>query len=210
MNAAFLELPEEKRGRIVNSGYEVFARYEYKRASTEEIALKAGISKGLLFYYFHDKKTFYGYLFECAAERIKANVVDEGFDSVTDFFDLCAYASERKYRLLAESPYIMDFIVRAYYAMLETGSEAVKEKVARETKNLYFNYFAHVDTSKFREEMNPEEVFRMLTWMTDGFLHERQRMGQSVDLGEVMEQFRRWSAYFRRMAYKPEFQQTGD
>ena len=207
MNAAFLELPEEKRTRIVNAGYEVFARYEYKRASTEEIALKAGISKGLLFYYFHDKKTFYGYLFERAAERIKANVVDEGFEGITDFFELCAYASERKYRLLMESPYIMDFIVRAYYALLETGSEAIKKQVELETANLYVNYFAHVDTSRFREGMNPEEVFRMMTWMTDGFLHERQRAGQKIDLAEVMEQFRRWSVYFKRMAYKDEFQE---
>lgn len=59
MNQQFFALPEEKRLRIIKAGFQVFAQNEYKRASTELIARKAGISKGLLFYYFHNKKSFF-------------------------------------------------------------------------------------------------------------------------------------------------------
>ncbi|MFR3292703.1 MAG: TetR/AcrR family transcriptional regulator [[Clostridium] innocuum] len=52
----FEELSQEKQRRIIDAGMEVFGRYEYKKANTEDIAVKAGISKGLLFYYFKDKK----------------------------------------------------------------------------------------------------------------------------------------------------------
>ena len=54
MNDKFFSLPEEKQQSIINAAMEVFACYDYKHASTDLIASKAGISKGLLFYYFQD------------------------------------------------------------------------------------------------------------------------------------------------------------
>ncbi|WP_432764423.1 TetR/AcrR family transcriptional regulator [Hungatella hathewayi] len=56
MNEQFYDLPQEKQMRIINAGLEVFSKNDYKHAVTDEIARKAGISKGLLFYYFHNKK----------------------------------------------------------------------------------------------------------------------------------------------------------
>ncbi len=52
MNEKFYQLSEEKQLRILNAAMEVFGLHEYKRASTDVIAAKAGVSKGLLFYYF--------------------------------------------------------------------------------------------------------------------------------------------------------------
>lgn len=49
MNDRFKELPEEKQMAILNAAMEVFAKYDYKKASTDLIAAKAGVSKGLLF-----------------------------------------------------------------------------------------------------------------------------------------------------------------
>ena len=55
VNEKFFALPEEKRRRIVNAAMEAFGKNEYKRASTDDIAARAGISKGLLFHYFGSK-----------------------------------------------------------------------------------------------------------------------------------------------------------
>ncbi len=49
MNEAFFALEEEKQRAVFNAAMEVFSRWEYKRASTDLIAAKAGVSKGLLF-----------------------------------------------------------------------------------------------------------------------------------------------------------------
>ncbi len=59
-------LPEEKKVQIMNAAFEVFGNNEYKRASTDLIAARAGISKGLLFYYFKSKKELYLYLLSYA------------------------------------------------------------------------------------------------------------------------------------------------
>jgi len=205
INARFLELPNEKQRKIINTGFEVFAKNEYKRASTEEIAAKAGISKGILFYYFHDKKTFYAFLFEQAVVKMKGYVIDEHIEKIDDFFDLCTYAAERKYRMLSESPYIMDFIVRAFYAQREAVPENINQKFLEESSNVFGTYFKRINLSKFRDDTNPEEIYRMLTWMVDGYMHERQRTGENIELDDIMEKFRLWSAYFKRMSYKEEY-----
>lgn len=57
----FEKLPCEKQIEIINAAIEVFGRNEHKKASTEEISRRAGISKGMLFYYFKDKKSLYIY-----------------------------------------------------------------------------------------------------------------------------------------------------
>ena len=59
INEKFYMLPKEKQQIIINAGLECFGQYGYQKANTERIALKAGISKALLFHYFINKKNFY-------------------------------------------------------------------------------------------------------------------------------------------------------
>ena len=56
MNEKFFSLPIEKQEAIINAGYRVFSENSYKKSPMSEIADAAGISKSLLFYYFHNKK----------------------------------------------------------------------------------------------------------------------------------------------------------
>lgn len=77
MNPRFRELPEEKQLAILNAAMEVFAKYDYPKASTDLIAAKARVSKGLLFYYFHNKKELYFAVYHYALETVTQAVVDE-------------------------------------------------------------------------------------------------------------------------------------
>lgn len=46
----------EKKNRIVQAGYEMFAKKGYYNTNTAEIAKAAGVSTGIVYGYFHDKK----------------------------------------------------------------------------------------------------------------------------------------------------------
>ena len=46
----------EKKNRIVQAGYEMFAQKGYYNTNTAEIAKAAGVSTGIVYGYFHDKK----------------------------------------------------------------------------------------------------------------------------------------------------------
>ena len=68
MNEKFFSLPEAKQQAIINAGYRVFSQNSYKNSPMSEIAESAGISKSLLFHYFHNKKDLYLFLWEKCAE----------------------------------------------------------------------------------------------------------------------------------------------
>ena len=68
MNEKFFSLPIEKQEAIINAGYRVFSENSYKKSPMSEIADAAGISKSLLFYYFHNKKELYLFLWENCAQ----------------------------------------------------------------------------------------------------------------------------------------------
>ena len=96
----FESLPEQRREAIVSAAVEAFGKNDYKGASTEDIARRAGISKGLLFFYFKNKKELYLYLMEHLMEKVSDLVVDDAFYEIDDFFELLVYAAETKRKVL--------------------------------------------------------------------------------------------------------------
>lgn len=204
MNQAFFALPEEKRQRILNAALEVFAKHEYKKASTDDIAAKAGISKGLLFYYFHNKKELYLYLFRYANETVSRAAREANLREVTDFFEMLEKGAQAKSGILERSPYLLDFTVRSFYSAQEEISSEIAAAYQEKVGSAFPDYFSHIDFSKFREGVDPAYLFRMLAWMTDGYMHEARQKGIPVDAGKVMEEFRRWSQMFRKMVYREE------
>ena len=56
MNEKFFALPKQKQNAIINAGYRVFSQNSYRKSPMSEIAGEAGISKSMLFHYFHNKK----------------------------------------------------------------------------------------------------------------------------------------------------------
>lgn len=75
----FLNLPEEKRQRIIDEALSEFARYPYHQASLSRIVRRAGIAKGSVYQYFEDKFDLYMHLLELTAEA-KLKYIDRELD----------------------------------------------------------------------------------------------------------------------------------
>lgn len=206
MNDKFYSLPQEKQRSIINAATEVFGKNEYKKASTDLIASKAGVSKGLLFYYFKNKKELYLYVYDYLVEKMTNVVSGSGYLEITDFFELLEYFSRIKYSILEEIPSIMDFAMRAFYSDREAVSEDLNDINTQMKLNLYQTYFSHVDYSKFIDEADPYKVYEMIIWMGDGYLHEYQISHLSWSLDELMEEFKSWMRLLRKALYKEEYQ----
>ena len=69
----FESLPPERKEAILAAGIEAFGLRDYKDARTQDIARRAGISKGLLFFYFRNKREFYFHLVNCELPHRKDN-----------------------------------------------------------------------------------------------------------------------------------------
>nr|WP_288886191.1 TetR/AcrR family transcriptional regulator [uncultured Blautia sp.] len=205
MNEKFQSLSQEKQQAVINAAMEVFGKNEYKRASTDLIAAKAGISKGLLFYYFRNKKELYLYIYNCLIETMQEQILDEKFKEITDFFDLLRYATTLKVQILERYPFILDFAMRAFYSEKEDVSDELKNVNTMQEDVLFQLCFGHIDTSKFKEEVEPFKVYKMLRWMGDGYIHDVQMSGAEFQLDEMMKEFEEWMDMFQMLVYKDEF-----
>ena len=87
MNEKFLKLPEEKQRKIIYAAIRVFAEKEYRYASTDRMAELAGISKGLLFFYFKNKKSLYLYVYDHLIGLIVRQLEDMDFKEEHDFLN---------------------------------------------------------------------------------------------------------------------------
>lgn len=205
MNEKFLELPREKQLRIINAGMEYFGKYGYQKAVTDDIAARAGISKGLLFYYFHNKKSFYMYLYQQCEDILKEYIADNQINQMTDFFDIMSYGAEKKMELLNDYPYMMNFILKAFYSQTAILQEDVNQMIHESMNDVFEKYFYNVDFSRFKDDVDPRKIYEMLTWMSEGYLLDKQRLPQPISIEEMIEEFNEWKDILRRMCYKEEY-----
>ena len=183
----------------------VVARSQGNYASTDDIAAKAGISKGLLFYYFRNKQSLYLYLYDYALEQVRGQVLRQKLDGVTDFFELMHIGARAKLELLTRCPYLLEFSIRAFYSRGEAVSDAVQARLNGDLTGSFAQYFSNIDFSKFRPGVDPAQLLRMLTWMTEGYMNEKQRAGVPLRLEDILADYSGWEEMFRKIAYKEEY-----
>ena len=49
------------------------------------------------------------------------------------------------------------------------------------------------------------QLLRMLTWMTEGYMNEKQRAGVPLRLEDILADYSGWEKMFRKIAYKEEY-----
>lgn len=67
-SSTFLNLPNEKREKLMNKFYDEFSKNSYREASISKIVADLKIAKGSIYKYFENKQDLYFYLIECAAQ----------------------------------------------------------------------------------------------------------------------------------------------
>ena len=198
----FDSLPPERQEAIMRASLEGFGRHDYKGARTADIARRAGMSKGLLFFYFRDKRSLYLHTLDYLTDRIIELVVDEDFYAIDDFFDLMLYAGEQKVASLSRRPWALEFAVRAFYADHRDIRDITAQWTNRQVDLMYDRFFRNVDFGRFRDDVDPREVLDMLIMLGDGYLHQRLSSREPIDLGALMDAYRRWCEILRGWAYR--------
>ncbi|MEH7074524.1 TetR/AcrR family transcriptional regulator [Neobacillus drentensis] len=164
MFSKFFNLEKEKQDRIINAAIKEFADKGYDRASTNEIVKEAGISKGLLFHYFQNKKQLFLFIFDYCYELI----IDEFYKKInlqeTDFFMRMRQAIMVKVEMLAIYPDIFKFIQEVF---LEESPEIKVEFDKKKAELTHINIekaYEGIDFSKFREDVDLKKMIKMISW----------------------------------------------
>ena len=200
------DISTEKRDAIMDAAIEEFGRHDYKTASTEEIARKAGISKGSLFFHFKNK----GQLFVAAADWLMDKtvdaVLDEGYWQIDDFFEVLLYAGDlKRVTFLEKFPWAISFSVRAFYPEHRDIRESMGKWMNDHIDGMFDHYFKNVNFEKFRDDIDPRYVLDLMIWMADGWLHQQISRGKPVDVEAMMAEFTLWCDILRNWAYKEEW-----
>lgn len=164
----FLSLNPEKQERILNAALKEFAQKGFENASTNEMVKEAGISKGLLFHYFKNKKELYLFLYDHFVEILMKEFYEELNLEETDIFARLKNLMLLKSRLIIRHPEIFNFMVKA---KLETSDE-VREHLTQSSKDMlqssYATIFQNIDYSKFKEGTDIQKAINIIFWTLEG------------------------------------------
>lgn len=183
----------------------MFGDEDYARASTADIARRAGVSKSQLFFYFKNKRDLYLYVLTALTRRVADAVVDDRWYQIDDFFEIMRHAVTQKAGLAGSSPRIMSFFVRAFYLGHRDVSGVLDAFMTDAVPAMVQTYLGHVRWDRFREDVDPMRVVRMLVWCGDGYLHEQLRGGGELDMEAMLSEFLVWLDWLKRATYKEEY-----
>ncbi|NYE06125.1 AcrR family transcriptional regulator [Bacillus niacini] len=207
MFSKFLSLDSEKQDRIINAAIKEFAQKGYDNASTNEMVKEAGISKGLLFHYFKNKKQLFFFLFDYCYNL----VADEFYKKVDlterDFFKRIRQAVLIKMDLQQQYPDILTFIQEAFMQdSPEIKDEFDKKKMELNAVNIGIIYDG-IDLSKFRDDVDVQKILKVISWtfekMSDEELHKAKMVpGHKIDYDKVFLEAEEYFELFIKCFYK--------
>ena len=188
---SFFSLRAEKQEHIINAALEAFGRNGYKKASIADIAGQAGIAKGMVMYYFGSKKNLYFYLVELSG-RIINEEMERGLDpSITDFFDKMRMMSDIKVSVIKRYPALMSFMTCMYYEADKEVVDELKTILAKGLETRQYMLLETTDTSRLRDDVDPELLDKFLVWAGEGFGNELMKPDGMARLDEHMGDFYR-------------------
>jgi TetR/AcrR family transcriptional regulator len=172
LTSKFFNLDEEKQQRILNAALNEFAQKGYDHASTNEMVKAAGISKGLLFHYFKNKKELYLFLHEHFISVLLKEFFDEEQFTEPDVFERLKNIMILKSQLMKKYPEIFNFFISAY---TETSNE-IKNELDYSYHELmqrsYAKIFENIDTSMFKESIDMNRAIQIVFWTLEGYSNQ--------------------------------------
>ena len=201
MNEKFYALPVEKRNRIINAGFKVFAANSYKKSPVGEIAEEAGISKSLLFFYFHNKKDLYLFLLKRSEEITKQKLLESGAYKGTDIFEIMYLGLLAKAEMMKEYPDMGKFAIKAYYEKDPEIVKEVREIVEPYTKAETNQSIPPIDPSKFKDGIDLAMMYQDMYLASEGYLWRMQQM-DGLDIDRMVEDYRKIIEFWKKLYLK--------
>jgi len=210
MNEQSIDLEPEKRARILHAALDEFAKKGYKNASTNEIVKSAGVSKGLLFHYFGNKKA----LFLLLLDRANKIFADEFYSRINfeeaDIIKRWRQVALLKIDLIQKYPELYGFLITSNSEDDSEIAHEVESRSRRLTEAAYGRLLMNIDTSVYKKDMDANRISEIILWTAQGFgnsvlekLKTDPGYRSGFDLNSVMAEFDEYmellsSAFYKR------------
>lgn len=201
MNEKFYALSEEKQNAIINAGFKVFAKNSYKKSPVNEIAIEAGISKSLLFFYFRNKKELYIFLLKKSEELTKRTLMESGVMNGTDIFDIMYRGLLAKASMMKKYPDMGNFSIKAYYEKDPEVVKDVQKIVAPYTKMETNMTLPPLDKSKFKEGLDLNMMYQDMYLASEGYLWRMQQTDR-LDIDRMVADYKKIIDFWKSIYLK--------
>lgn len=161
-----------------------------------EIAEAAGISKSLLFHYFHNKKELYLFLWDKCAEITIDYMTQYKCYEQQGLFESMERGMRAKMEIIRMYPDMGNFTIKAFYEKDPEINAAIQESYHK-----YFNFKA----DKARLNLNPEQfvegldipmMYREMYWASEGYLWEMVQRG-NLDIEQMEKDFTKMMNFWK-------------
>lgn len=199
MNEKFYRLPKEKQQRIINAGYRVFAGNSYKKSPMGEIASAAGISKSLLFYYFHNKKELYLFLWDEAAKITMEYMKESHCYEPGDLFEMLERGMRVKMHIIRRYPDMASFVIKAYYENTPEISAKIQES---------YRSFLNIKARAALDTLNPADfvpgldldmMYQEMLLASEGYVWKIIQQGMPLDTEKFERDFLKLIAFWKQV-----------
>lgn len=200
----FMALSEEKQHYILSAAFYCFGKMGYKKTSVADIAEKAGISKAMVFHYFGNKKNLYFYLLQTACSLMEKAIAENINQDDNDFFESIIADIKSKEMVIDVYPSVLQFLSSV---IREDDAEIVKDIIEIKKNGIEFHAkycLGDVDLSKFKESVNPNLVFDLITsYMENLTLSITQN--EDADISQLFKKAFECVEMLKCNFYKPEY-----
>ena len=178
LNPAFDKLNEEKKNKIIKACLEEFSDNGYENASTNSIVSKAGISKGLLFHYFENKRNIYLYLIDISINRFLDKFYEYEAEPSKDIFERLIQSGMIKIRLALEEPQMYKIVMEAFIDTPRGMEEEIQSRYQKIFAQTMPNVFENLDYSKFREDIDKNKAVEFIIIFLDSLYNKYVKMAK--------------------------------
>lgn len=199
-----IDVTSEKVVKIINAGYEIFAKSNYEKASTNAIVKTAGVSRGLLYHYFKDKEELYKFLVYHGSHVIMKLLDHADIWNEQDYIKRMRVTILRKFKIVEIYPYLIDFFMAMRHTLT---AEKIRALLGDEYIHfmMKFNETAY-DASLFKEGIDIDKAKKNILWTLEKSGEEYQDMiialNKSFDAEEAINHLDEYFDFLREIFYR--------
>lgn len=172
MNNNLKNIPKDKKEAILEAALEEFAIGGYENASTNKIVEKAGISKGLLFHYFGNKKGLFIYVYNYYFEFLKRELYIKVDTKERDILERVKKWTMIKMELIDKYTSVFMLFIKSTLNMPKDIKSTLEKIQSKERKEAYENFLSNIDYSKFKENIDIQKCLKILMWTLEKYGEE--------------------------------------
>ena len=183
LKKSFEKLVSEKQEKILNAAYEEFTEKGYQAASTNKIVKNAGIGKGTLFYYFHNKQDLFEYLIDESIEITFKEYLNKIDYSETDIFKRLIQVGQLKKEVYKQFDIPVTFFINILLNLESVdflSKDLIKTRAEAE-KYVEDILKRNIDYSKFKEEISAPKAVQLIYWAIEGYRLDLEKRVQQKE-----------------------------